>query len=293
MKYAAGVVFYNPKEEDYKKIEIYKQIFDEIIVYDNTEDLETIKKTKSKIMLYNVKYIGNQSNDGLSQAYNEMCKLSIDLKMDYICLLDQDSFFEKENIKIIMETIEKNKNLKIGVYSPEIHYDHVVTNKEDSNDILEIRKVDWTISSGSFINLSFFKIIGGFDINYFIDRVDFDYCFSLKNKNIDTVIVSDSKMNQYLGETKKKMGKVFFQHSPLRHYYIYRNRLYFYKKKNKKNNLENLKLIAGIINHLQKIIFLEDQKIKKIKLIFKAHKDYKKSRMGKIKFEFEMVKNID
>lgn len=270
-KIACGVVFYNPQPKEVKNISSYLNVFDKIYIYDNSLNCnEEYKKINNK----KIEYIYNGKNDGLSKAYNIMCKKAIIESYNYICLLDQDSLFLKEDIIRIIDKIEKNKNDKIAIFCPQIIYknlkDKVVNKKEE--------EVEWCISSGTFLDLNSFKVIGEFDENYFIDRVDSDYCYQLKKAGYKILKLNDSILKQELGNSEIKFNQVVIEHNPVRNYYIFRNRLYFYKK--------NKKIYGAILPTLKQIfnvLVFEKEKLEKLKNMKDGFFDFYRGKFGEKK----------
>ena len=77
MKLLAISVFYHPTEESFENLEHYINDVDELLIWDNTPDVESIKNIRRTInRLYSeeiskkIKVIGLGENVGLSIAYN-------------------------------------------------------------------------------------------------------------------------------------------------------------------------------------------------------------------------------
>lgn len=275
MKLCCGITLYNPNDSEIRNIYKYMDTFEYIYVYDNTEKSNLKMKFKEDKFVY----ISSGSNDGLSIAYNNICTRAIQDGHKYIMLLDQDSIVEPIYINKMINAICRNSLENIAVYGMDIIYNH--KNKCEKNENSgSLRYVEWTISSGSIIDLSLFYKIGMFDENYFIDRVDFDYCISARKLGYKIAIVDGCYLKQKLGEVKKILGKKFSTHSPIRHYYSFRNRLYYYLIKNK-FSIKNLVItIITSFRAILYIVFIEDKKKEKLKMILKAINDFKNNNMG-------------
>lgn len=98
----------------------------------------------------------------------------------------------------------------------------------DSNENLVA--CDFLISSGSLIAMSAFDKIGGFDEALFIDSVDLEWCFRARSAHFSLYGICDAKLNHRLGDHRRAvLNKIFLVvHSPLRIYYITRNRILLY-----------------------------------------------------------------
>lgn len=279
MRFCCGVTIYYPSNEELNNISSYIEQFDHIYVYDNTEGIEANKNRKYFSNIGKVSYMANGSNDGLSKAYNIMCNTAIRDDFNYICIFDQDTQMNNNDIVKIIEAITLNNDIDVGIYAPNVIYNY--NNKVPKDNYMEsLTSIAWCISSGSFINLRIFSEINGFDESYFIDRVDYDYCYKIKKKGGKIYRVNESVLYQSLGEKKRVFFVNIFQHSPNRHYYIFRNRLYFYKNKLNKNFID---IFGRSLSHILKVILFEDRKIEKLHMFFIAWKDFKHGNMGKYK----------
>ena len=268
-KYVAAVILYHPDKEVFARIDRYSKIFDKVIVYDNTENPEYHTENSDKIT-----YLGRNKNDGLPYAYNKILKYIFDnYSFDYMCMLDQDSEYSNTAIKNIINFIENSKMKNVAIYGPAIKYRYHTPLTKNKFDI-----VSWVITSGCFVNLKIIKDNGlSFDENYFIDRFEVDMCKQLTNLNYKIVQVNSSIIKKELGEDS---GHRHPNHSPIRHYYLARNRLYFNKKYYGflKRWLLNI-LQSG--RHIVLIALYENNKASKIKHCLKGWNDYSKSKFKK------------
>lgn len=271
MKFCCGITLFNPKDEYIDRIKELIEEFELIIIYDNSKEMSNNLKeliTNSKIL-----YEYNGENEGLATAYNYFLSNSKNF-YDYLCILDQDSIFTVPNIrnmKFFLTQVNKNPNVAISAPI----YSNMDLNSNSKNKT--ITKVNWVINSGSFLNLKLMlKYDIQYDSNYFIDRLDADFCKIIKKLNLDIVVYKDSILEQELGYTYKNHSA----HSDIRHYYIFRDRLYYNNKHNKKLKFIILSLLQST-KHLLKILFYEDKKILKFKACFQGLVDYNKKNSGK------------
>ena len=89
---------------------------------------------------------------------------------------------------------------------------------------------DFLISSGCLIAMNALDKIGGFDEALFIDSVDLEWCFRARNAQFSLYGICDAKLDHRLGDHRRAvLNKLFLVvHSPLRIYYITRNRILLY-----------------------------------------------------------------
>lgn len=265
------ITLYNPAIDSLNKIESYSKIFKQVFIFDNTEKqhiFEVQEKLTSLNKNKNIIYINEGKNQGLAIAFNKIINLC---KTDYLCTMDQDSYFSENDIKVIIYALN-NKPSNACIIAPKVIYDNSNFKKND-----RFVKKNYVITSGSFLDLHLFKKNNiTFDENYFIDRLDVDICKQIESIHYSSYEYEGAVLYQQLGENN---GHKHSSHNVLRHYYIFRNRFYFnnkyysYQKKVCLNIFQTLK-------HIVLIILFEDDKLNKIKIFFKAYKDYKKGNMG-------------
>lgn len=262
-RFSAGVTLFNPTIEEVNNIINYSEIFEKIYVYDNsTEQYDCTSLNRASIEI-----ISKGSNDGVGKACRVMTERAKSDQFDFIMLFDQDSKIDRNNIMRMLEFID-NELVEAMVYCPQIVFSKK-TNIIQGN----YKFVDWCITSGSVIRLSDYGEKVSFDDNYFIDRVDRDFCYQIKMNNKRICQVNDALLFQQLGETAENG---YSTHQPFRHYYIARNRAYFNKKYGKSIFLT----FFQSIKHIFIIIKYEPQKMNKIKMVFRGILDYRKGKMG-------------
>ena len=117
--------------------------------------------------------------------------------------------------------------------------------------------------------------------------MNYDYCLSLNRKGFKVIQVSSAVLIHNLGESVKKnvlgLKMTPTNHSPLRRYYMSRNRYYIWDKY--KDDFPKWVLTdkRRFITENLKIILFEDKKIDKFKYIKKGIEDYKNNIFGEFK----------
>lgn len=276
MIFSCGITTFNPTPSDIEHIVTLSEVFNKIIVYDNTPSgMSPIYK--NSLTGHNIIVVSNGVNDGLSLAFEYMFSYFSKLNADFVCLFDQDSRISLSALESMMNRIMSDNNDKVAIYAPRIIYEHESSFKYKSG----LQSVKWVISSGSFNRVSVFRTVGGFDKNYFIDRIDMDYCFSVRLKGFDVKVIEDITLEQSLGDVKSIFGVKFYEHSPIRNYYIARNRFYFILKHKNDLSFPYAKLFFATLRHLIKVVSLETNKKQKIKSICQGVIDCYSSKMGK------------
>ena len=276
MKLAAVVVFYNPSENNIKQLDKYLESVDKIYVVDNSDDeIERIKFNEK------IEYIKLNQNKGIAFALNEGAKHAIKDNFKYLLTMDQDSKITSKIVNEMKKYIVNNNMNEVGLVSPYQDIDSKDDIKNgDVEDMIEV------MTSGNIINLDAYKKIGGFKDWLFIDCVDTDYCMNLHKNGYKVLRLNNVIMKHELGNlvVHKLFGKEYpcYSHNPIRRYYIVRNNLYIndmYKDLYPDYCAWLLRVQKG---QVKRIIAFEKNKFKKLKMMYKGYKDYKKGIKGKI-----------
>ena len=275
MKLAAVVVFYNPSEKNIQNIKKYEKSIDRLFIVDNSED---------KIMRYQdsekIKYIKLCENKGIAHDLNIGAKDAIKEGFNWLLTLDQDSQITKEIIEKLKIYLDTHDTKKIGLISP--YQD--IEGEEEIKDV-EAEEMIEVMTSGNIINLKAYQKIGGFKDWLFIDCVDTDYCMNLHIHGYQVLRLNKVKMKHQLGNLKvhKLFGKKYpcYNHGPIRRYYIVRNNLYInemYKEKYPDYCKHLLRIQKG---QVKRILAFEKEKVKKLTMMYRGYKDFKKGIKGK------------
>lgn len=164
-----------------------------------------VVKCKSDVLLFvndNMKYDFDQKyyyfskeNVGTAGAYNYAIKLCVEKKYDYLWLWDQDSFINYSDCKLYIDEaitvlssdksiagvgFKDKNNIPVGVYSNNYRF------------------VKYLKSSGTLYRVSDLVECGLFDEILFLDYVDWDMCYKIKNNNkylIESDLIALDKHN--------------------------------------------------------------------------------------------------
>lgn len=93
-------------------------------------------------------------------------------------------------------------------------------------------KVDHLIASGCLIPIEALNAVGNMKEDLFIDYVDIEWGHRANSLGYQSYGVCAAAMEHSLGDMPIKfLGKNYAIHSPLRHYYLFRNATWLYKQK--------------------------------------------------------------
>lgn len=193
-----------------------------------------------------VRYIRLGDNVGIAAAHNIGIRSARDEEYDYVLLMDQDSFPEANMLnRLVHEKLLAEFNgLKIAAVGPMTidkktgAADYFTKCHKFSVELIEptaisdsIVECDFLISSGCLIPLYVLDQVGLMDESLFIDCVDIEWGFRARNFGYNLLGVTVTKMDHEIGDSKLEfLGRKLTMHSPLRHYYFFRNfyRLLFF-----------------------------------------------------------------
>ena len=287
---ACVVVTYNPDNSLIEGINLLSDQVDKILIVDNGSKESGIKLIKEikKCNEDKIEAVFNGDNLGIAAALNIGAKYAIEHKYQWLLTMDQDSRPAKDMVEKMIKTYEdmplEKRDEVISIF-PNFFDQSVQNEEEHSNEPYEY--VDAEITSGNLVNTKVFDKIGFFDEGLFIDMVDTDFCMRLYRENIKMIKVYDAVLFHSLGEGKRV--KTIFggfntsNHSALRRYYMTRNRFYTWEKYKDLNSF-TLNRDKGLFKkEFVKIILGENDKLNKVKMVFRGYMDYKRGITGKYK----------
>lgn len=266
IKYAVCIVTYYPDlTQLVHNIRSYCSANSVLIVFDNTDDAEKASAQRSTLEseFPNIMYVGEGRNTGIGHALNKIFEISRSKGMTACLTMDQDSSFE--NFNEYIEFAEKNKG-NFSYLSPAY--------SKDPSD------VDRYFTSGSLVTLDSWEAIGGFNAQLFIDEVDGDFVFRLQQGGFKLLKFQGSVLTHQLGESKcipvfsRKICSA--NHSPIRKYYIARNRTYFFLRR---KQMRWIYLKDSALKLFQFIVVEEDRPLK-LRMIVRGVIDGLKGNLG-------------
>lgn len=213
---------------------LYPQV-NEICIVDNTPNQNIEERFTS---FGNVTYISLNNNLGIAAAQNIGIQYFLKKKFDYLLFSDQDSCASPN---IVSELIEDYQNVKrrgfnIGLIGPlpinkktlkPYRHTSIKTLNINGNSYIECETI---ISSFSLIPLRRFYEIGLYNESLFIDFVENEWCFRLReSKRLSPYISERLKINHELGQSKTFLGLPISISSPFRIYFQFRNYLWLRK----------------------------------------------------------------
>lgn len=236
MKCCVLIVWFNPNTIVVNNVFPYLQIFDRIFIVDNSSGSNIHKIIENK----KICYIPLYENQGIAKALNVGCEKAKDEGFDWILTMDQDSSWGEGALKnyvsfceqIINEYDDVKSIAAIPTTLHSIAYDIIAKIKSISGRYLKQDYIfcDRCICSGNFIELKCWEQLEGFYEPLFIDDVDFEYCYRLRDAGYRIVQSNVHCFLHTIGSGRKSVLPGIDKHGSFRLYYIIRNKLFVIRK---------------------------------------------------------------
>jgi len=281
IKFSAAFILFDPERKFLDNILSLESKADKLFLVDNSlsrnEWLTDALAADSRFT-----YLHEGSNKGIAIRLNEVCQLALTEGYQYLLTMDQDSRFDEQSIDQYIRCVESfTGKQEVSMFG--INHEMAIALPDCAFNI-----VNSIITSGSIINLSAYKKIGGFDENLFIDFVDTEYCFRSIQKGYQIIKFPGIFMHHSLGKISaersiknlKKTNRSF--HSSLRLYYMLRNFLYLnarYKSDFKEELARNKK---DLFHRIKNKLIYKSRRIETLRYLLKAWRDFKNNNLGKI-----------
>lgn len=239
----AVVVTYNPELDVLQRqIDALAQQEVPSVIVDN-KSLSDIAQWNAFLPTPASHVISLSENMGIAHAHNTGIAWAKANGFRYVMLMDQDSIPSKDMVVKLHQCAEAHQAAghKIAAVGPR-YYDarqnnpppfltirglklHRFTCEEGTSDV----PVDYLISSGSLIPIETLDVTGGMREDLFIDYVDIEWGLRARHHGFQSYGVCAAGMEHSLGENPVRFFKRNIPiHSPLRHYYHFRNAVLLY-----------------------------------------------------------------
>lgn len=210
-----------------------------------------------------------EKNVGVAAGLNVGIKLARSAGYGYALLLDQDSIPPSGMIERYLHAMDELSAAHIPVAALGPRYKNATTEHVSrfvrfewfhniycgSDDGPRLVSADFLISSGSFLHLNVFDVVGMFNEGFFIDHVDTEWCNRAARAGYSFYGVWDVVMEHSLGESYLRLWLIRWRlqpiHRPFRLYFIIRNSILMYRDPNVR-----IKWMSGDIFRLLRLLAL-------------------------------------
>ncbi len=271
------IISYNPSNAIIKNTQDLSTQVDKLIIIDNgsseSNRIDYLREHHSSGL---IQVLFNKQNLGIAAALNQGIDIAIKEGYEWIVTFDQDTSIPEKFINSLFNCYENfSSKQDIAILCPvQMNYDCVHPSNANSNGY---KYISSTMTSGSLMQISAIQKIGLFDESLFIDWVDHDYCMRAKAANYKIVQSINTPLVHSAGDLKQHLvfGKKIdiSNHSPLRRYYIYRNRAICYQRYLTLDPLFVIDDFFLALKEFVKIILFEEDRLAKLWMIYIGIKD--------------------
>lgn len=271
----AGVVTFNPNIDRLREClaAILKQVHSLIIFDNGSRNVADIVKLLSELH-GSCQIIKNGENAGIAYALAAIMDYARAHDYKWVLTLDQDSILQAGIIDKYLQCA--NNYQDAAMITCLIHDRNFYDPKyeEQGNDVIE---VPYCITSAAFTNVDKYFSTSGYDSEFFIDCVDFDICYSLREAGYKIYRVNHVGLLHEVGhgEQRRFLWKkiIVYHEAPWRIYYLARNTKLLAKRHTTYGKMRAAKKEIAL---LTRILLYEDKKKEKLKMYSKGIHDSKK-----------------
>jgi rhamnosyltransferase len=229
----AVIVTYHPSAKMLENMAKVLAQVQGLVVVDNGSGIDELDPLRVESQTLGFHLIENGENLGVAEALNQGVRWAKSEGYPWVILFDQDSRITDSFVRQMFATWESHPerervcSIHPRYIDPETGVEAGVPFARDSGTVLPM-------TSGALMPSWIFDRIGWFASEYFIDSVDWEYCFRIRAAGY---LVAGSRHTTLLhaaGNPTKTtfLGYTFHpsHHSAVRRYYISRNCIAFYRK---------------------------------------------------------------
>ena len=178
-----------------------------------------------------IEIIANAENRGLGTALNQGLQRAKERGFSWALTLDQDSSplanLVAVGARAFLAYPDHDRLAAIG--AAVVGADSPVPASAGA-----YRRMPAVITSGTLHSIPAWERLGGFREDYFIDCVDTEFCLRARARGFDVIQATEPALAHSIGtpSSKRAMGRTMIptNHSPLRRYYMTRNRLSIWRR---------------------------------------------------------------
>jgi len=243
--YAVIVTFHPDRSKFLELVNSLLPQVEGLVIIDNGSSSDGIKIIQELVDQYSLDLVLLEENVGIAAAQNRGIFRAREIGSKYVILFDQDSKPNHNMVSELMGVLQKKERLGIKVASvgPNFYVgnhpnlkpfrlmDGFFINRLGCDELRDVVPVSYLIASGSLIPMSTLDSIGGMHEDLFIDYVDIEWGLRASQNGFVSFGVCGALMEHDLGDPPLYFfGISISNHSPLRHYYLFRNAVWLYRQ---------------------------------------------------------------
>lgn len=267
-----------------------------LVIVENGSSQSSVEQIKRWCDELKFDLIELQTNAGIAVAHNRGIEFARELKVSHVLLMDQDSVAQADMVEhLLLAHHQLSQQFSVSAVGPRfaptdrtfrpyfVQLGWFFFNKVYCEGCTQPVPTDFLISSGSLMSIEAIDVIGNMDEELFIDHVDTEWFLRAASKGYLSFGVCDSTMRHALGSGLISSGfakRRIPLHSPLRHYYVFRNSMALLKRRypSTKWRINNLyRLVAMFVF----FVLYAPQRLLRVRMIFTGIWHGLIGRMGK------------
>lgn len=228
----AVIVTYRPPVDLVESVRRLAEQVDSVVVVDNGSGEEYAPLLETISQMARCTLIRNSCNQGIGAGFNAGIRLALQAGHAWIATFDQDSRIPMGYFVALLQSMQAHPNAsRVALVAPRLK--DPVTGLAGSHGSGQAgtpyEEVPVTISSGCLLRREVFKKVGLFDEALFMDYVDHEHCLRLRAAGYllieSTLVVLEHRIGATSRHAILGIPVKVTNHSPLRRYYMTRNRL--------------------------------------------------------------------
>ena len=219
---------------------------EKVVIVDNASQVSPSLVFQQLRDLGNHELIELPENSGVGVAQNVGLRKAIGDGAQFVIIFDHDSDPSDDLIQRLLDAHQQKtaEGYQVAAVGPRF----VDERNTDLSSFVKLQgyrlrkigcpgqdsviEVDHLISSGSLICTDHLQQIGLMREDLFIDYVDIEWGLRAQSKGFRCFGVCNAVMTHSLGDDPiTHLGRIHTSHSPLRQYYLFRNRVFLYKQR--------------------------------------------------------------
>jgi len=218
----------------------------DIIVTDNGSTDGSLQILQSQFP--NLIYLDNKENLGFAEGNNRAIEYSIGNGYAYSLIMNTDTLVDSDIVSKLRQHMQSHP--EAAAVQPAIYWMHDRTkiwngdsyvnfvlgytyNKKNTPESLDeqvYKKVEWVTGCCCMIRNEVLKITGGFNKQFFLYYEDVELSFRLRSEGYELHYLPSCKMYHEAGASGKEKKGNEGTLSPIIHYYVNRNKIWFLRQ---------------------------------------------------------------
>lgn len=282
---AGCVVLYHPSPAVLANVRAVLADLGRLYAVDNTEVPEDGPGSVARLLadMPGVAYLRAGANLGTAGAMNRAARLAQAEGFTHLLTLDQDSRARPGMVPRLLAVLAE---LEGAGKRPGIVSARQVTRDNPAPEVRRPWQEEATImTSGNLLSLAAWSEAGPFSEDLFIDCVDHEFCLRLGLAGYLVVRVNDAFLEHELGAitAHRQFGRTKYttNHSALRRYYIFRNRLWMMRRYRDTFPDYCRSSRKELFKEVRNVLCFERDKGAKLGMMLRGVWDFLRGRMGR------------